>query len=70
MKPLSLLFLTLFNSILGLSVLFPILGPLSRELGLSELQVGLFSTGYALMQFILAAHWGDAARWWGASPSC
>ncbi|GAB5603299.1 MFS transporter [Thermus sp. FJN-A] len=58
MSPLALLFLTLFNSILGLSILFPILGPLGRELGLSEVQVGLFSTGYALMQFLLAPYWG------------
>ncbi|RDI95076.1 MFS transporter [Meiothermus sp. QL-1] len=58
MKPLAILFLTLFNSILGLSVLFPILGPLGRELGLSEVQVGLFSTGYALMQFLLSPYWG------------
>jgi MFS family permease len=58
MSPLGLLFLTLFNSILGLSILFPILGPLARELGLSEVQVGLFSTGYALMQFLLSPYWG------------
>ncbi len=58
MPPLGLLFLTLFNSILGLSILFPILGPLGRELGLSEPQVGLFSTGYALFQFLLAPYWG------------
>ncbi|MDM7325370.1 MAG: MFS transporter [Thermus sp.] len=58
MSPIGLLFLTLFNSILGLSILFPILGPLGRELGLSEVQVGLFSTGYALMQFLLSPLWG------------
>ena len=68
MKPLSLLFLTLFNSILGLSVLFPILGPLSRELGLSEVQVGLFSTGYALMQFLLASYWGRQSELMGRRP--
>ncbi len=58
MPPLALLFLTLFNSILGLSILFPILGPLGRALGLSEPQVGAFSTAYALMQFLLAPYWG------------
>ncbi|MGQ9754049.1 MAG: MFS transporter [Thermaceae bacterium] len=58
MSPLGILFLTLFNSILGLSILFPILGPLARELGLSEVQVGLFSTGYALMQFLFSPYWG------------
>jgi len=68
MSPLALLFLTLFNSILGLSVLFPILGPLSRELGLSEVQVGMFSTGYALMQFVLAAYWGRQSETRGRKP--
>jgi len=62
------LFLTLFNSILGLSVLFPILGPLARELGLSEVQVGLFSTGYALMQFLLASYWGRRSEVMGRKP--
>jgi MFS family permease len=67
-RPLSLLFLTLFNSILGLSILFPILGPLARELGLSELQVGLFSTGYALMQFLLSPYWGRKSETAGRKP--
>jgi len=65
---LALLFLTLFNSILGLSILFPILGPLSRELGLSEVQVGFFSTGYALMQFLLAPYWGRRSEVVGRKP--
>ena len=53
-----LLFVTLFNSILGLSVLFPILAPLGRELGLSELQVGSLSASYALMQVLVSPYWG------------
>ncbi|MDQ3032898.1 MAG: MFS transporter [Myxococcota bacterium] len=53
-----LLFFTIFNSILGLSVLFPILGPLGRELGLAETQVGAMSTSYALMQLLLSTWWG------------
>ncbi|MDX2006973.1 MAG: MFS transporter [Meiothermus sp.] len=68
MRPLGLLFLTLFNSILGLSVLFPIIGPLSRELGFSEFQAGLFSTGYALMQFLLAPYWGRRSETLGRRP--
>ncbi len=58
MSPRALLFITLFNSILGLSVLFPILAPLGRELGLSELQVGSLSASYALMQFLVSPAWG------------
>jgi len=58
MSPRGLLFITLFNSILGLSVLFPILAPLGRELGLSELQVGSLSASYALMQVLVSPAWG------------
>ena len=58
MSPRGLLFITLFNSILGLSVLFPILAPLGRELRLSELQVGSLSASYALMQVLVSPAWG------------
>ncbi len=64
----ALLFLTLFNSMLGLSVLFPIVAPLARELGLSEFQVGTFSTAYALMQFLLAPYWGRLSEVKGRKP--
>jgi MFS family permease len=67
-RPLALLFLTLFNSILGLSILFPIIGPLARELHFSEVQTGLFSTGYALMQFLLAPYWGRRSEVLGRKP--
>jgi MFS family permease len=58
MSPRGLLFITLFNSILGLSILFPILGPLGRQLHLSELQVGSLSASYSLMQFLVSPLWG------------
>lgn len=63
-----LLFVTLFNSILGLSLLFPILAPLGRELGLSELEITSLSTGYALMQFLLSAFWGRTSERRGRKP--
>ena len=68
MSPLGLLFLTLFNSILGLSILFPIIGPLARELGLSEFQTGLFSTAYAFMQFLMSPYWGRKSEEVGRKP--
>ncbi|MEB2321285.1 MAG: MFS transporter [Sorangiineae bacterium] len=67
-KPISLLFIALFNSILGLSVLFPILAPLGRELGFTELQVGMFSTAYALMQFLISPYWGRKSERIGRKP--
>jgi MFS family permease len=67
-SPRALLFITLFNSILGLSVLFPILAPLGRELGLSEIQVGMLSTSYAVMQFVASPFWGRRSERIGRKP--
>jgi MFS family permease len=68
LSPRALLFVTLFNSILGLSVLFPILAPLGRELGLSEIQVGTLSTSYAVMQFVASPFWGRRSERIGRKP--
>jgi MFS family permease len=67
-SPRALLFITLFNSILGLSVLFPILAPLGRQLGLSEIQVGTLSTSYAVMQFVASPFWGRRSERIGRKP--
>lgn len=64
----GLLFFSLFNSILGLSVLFPVLGPLGRELGLGELEIGLVSAGYALTQLLFAPMWGRLSETRGRKP--
>ncbi|MDW8247185.1 MAG: MFS transporter [Sandaracinaceae bacterium] len=61
----ALLFLAIFGSILGLTILFPILGPLGRSLGLSETEIGSISTGYALAQFLTAPFWGKQSEKWG-----
>ncbi len=68
MSPLALLFVALFNSILGLSLLFPILGPLGRELGLSELQVGSLTAAYAVAQFAGSPYWGRKSEVLGRKP--
>ncbi|MCA9594216.1 MAG: MFS transporter [Myxococcales bacterium] len=68
MKPRTLLFITVFNSILGLSVLFPVLPPLGRHLGLTELQIGSLSTSYALMQFLVSPFWGRRSERVGRKP--
>ena len=63
-----ILFLTIFVAMLGLSVLFPIFGPLSRQLGLSESQTGWFSTAYSLMQFVFSPIWGARSERIGRKP--
>jgi MFS family permease len=67
-SPKALIFLSLFNSVLGLSILFPILAPLGRKLGLRELEVGWLSTGYAMMQFIASPLWGRYSERVGRKP--
>lgn len=67
-RPLSLLFVALFNSVLGLSILFPVLAPLGRELGLSELQVGSLSAAYAAMQLFASPVWGRRSERVGRKP--
>lgn len=63
-----MLFLTIFVAMLGLSVLFPIIAPLSRQLGLTETQAGWFSTAYSLMQFLFAPIWGNRSERVGRKP--
>lgn len=53
---------------LGLSILFPIIAPLSRQLGLSETQAGWFSTAYSLMQFVFSPIWGSRSEKVGRKP--
>jgi MFS family permease len=64
----GLLFLALFTSIVGFSILFPILAPLSRSLGLSEVEVGWLSTSYSLMQFIGSPYFGKLSERIGRKP--
>ena len=64
----SLLFFALFNSIVGFSILFPILAPLSRSLGLSEVEVGWLATSYSLMQFIGSPYFGRLSERVGRKP--
>ncbi len=64
----GILFLTIFVAMLGLSVLFPIFGPLSRQLGLTESQTGWFSTAYSLMQFLFSPFWGSRSERVGRKP--
>ncbi|WP_102128080.1 MFS transporter [Deinococcus planocerae] len=67
-QPKLILFLTIFVAMLGLSVLFPIIAPLGRQLGLSETQVGWFSTVYSLAQFVFAPIWGSRSERVGRKP--
>jgi MFS transporter, DHA1 family, tetracycline resistance protein len=67
-SPHGLLFISLFNSILGFSILFPILAPLGRQLHLTEVEVGWLSTAYSMMQFVASPLWGRKSERVGRKP--
>ncbi|MFC6591204.1 MFS transporter [Deinococcus lacus] len=63
-----ILFFTIFTAMLGLSVLFPIIAPLSEELNLTPVQAGWFSTAYSLMQLVFSPVWGSRSERLGRRP--
>jgi len=62
------IFFTLFLAVLGLSILFPVQGPLVRELGLDETDAGWFGTAYSLAQLIASPLWGAISERLGRKP--
>ena len=68
MNPVYVLFIGLFSIYIGQSILAPVLPPLVRELGLSELQGGLIMTFSSIMWVIFSPMWGRRSEVWGRKP--
>ena len=68
MRQAWILFSALFCANLGHSVFAPVLPPLMRELGLSELQGGLILSGSAVMWVIFSPWWGRRSDERGRKP--
>lgn len=64
-KALGLLFLAVFSTLMSQFIFLPVLPPLSRELGLSELQAGLLIMVAALMVVVASPLWGRVSDAWG-----
>jgi DHA1 family tetracycline resistance protein-like MFS transporter len=67
-KALGLLFLAVFSALMSQFIFLPVVPPLSRELGLSELQAGLLITVAALMFVVVSPLWGRTSDAWGRKP--
>ena len=49
----------------GFTVLFAILGPLGREVGMSELQISSIIAASSLVVFLASPRWGRLSDRWG-----
>lgn len=60
-----ILFIALFNSVIGFSSLFPILPPLAREFGFRESEAGWLLASYGIAQLFFSPVWGKLSERWG-----
>jgi MFS family permease len=67
-SPVYVLFLGMFSVYIGQSILAPVLPPLVRELGLSEVQGGLIMTFSSIVWVIFSPFWGRRSEVWGRKP--
>lgn len=59
---------TLFVVSLGFGIVIPIMPHLARQLGATPLQIGLITTSYAAVQFLVAPFWGRLSDRHGRRP--
>lgn len=67
-SPLFTLLLTIFIDLLGFSIIIPILPVYSKELGASNIMVGIIAGSYALMNFLFSPIWGNLSDRIGRKP--
>ncbi len=68
-RPLLMVCATAFLMMLGLGVLFPVLGFFTRDLGLGDFQAGMLISSYALASFVASPFWGRFSDRYGRRPS-
>ncbi|OGE33954.1 hypothetical protein A3J19_00730 [Candidatus Daviesbacteria bacterium RIFCSPLOWO2_02_FULL_41_8] len=66
--PLFFLYLTVFITIVGFGMIFPLLPYYARQFNASEWTVGLLAASYAIAQFLLSPIWGRLSDRYGRKP--
>src|SRR3989338_765972 len=66
--PLFFLYLTVFITIVGFGMIFPLLPFYVRQFNTSEWTVGLLAASYAIAQFLLSPIWGRLSDRFGRKP--
>jgi len=67
-KPLFFLYLTVFITIVGFGMIFPLLPFYARQFNASEWTIGLLAASYAIAQFLLSPIWGRLSDRFGRKP--
>jgi DHA1 family tetracycline resistance protein-like MFS transporter len=67
-REMGLLFMAVFSALMSQFIFLPVLPPLAREVGLSELQTGLLIAVAALMFVLGSPLWGRGSDVWGRKP--
>ncbi len=66
--PLFFLYITVFITIVGFGMIFPLLPFYARQFNATEWTVGLLAGSYAIAQFFLAPLWGRLSDRYGRKP--
>jgi MFS family permease len=67
-KPILILFASLICVGMGQTLVFAVLPPAARDLGLSEVQVGGIFTVSAFLWMLMSPFWGERSDSWGRRP--
>ena len=68
MRPLSIIFLTIFVNLVGFGIIIPLLPFYAQTFGASPLVIGLLFASFSLSQLVAAPILGDLSDRWGRRP--
>ncbi len=68
MKPLAIIFLTIFVNLVGFGIIIPLLPFYAQTFGASPLVIGLLFASFSLSQLVAAPVLGDVSDRWGRRP--
>ena len=68
MRPLAIIFLTLFVNLVGFGIIIPLLPFYAQTFGASPLVIGLLFASFSLSQLVASPVLGDLSDRWGRRP--
>ncbi|MDD4179327.1 MAG: MFS transporter [Candidatus Margulisbacteria bacterium] len=68
LRPVLILFVTLFIVMVGFGVIIPIMPFYAMKMGATAVHIGMLMASYSLMQFIFSPFWGTLSDKYGRKP--